>query len=69
MRVSDETLVKPEDSGEFRQLRMRLLEDALKYYQRFIARQGNDPKLLADLAYAHARIARIILEIGSDPRW
>ena len=65
MRVSDETLLKQQDSGEFRQLRKRLLEDALKYYQRFLARQGNDPKLLADLAYAHSRIAGIIGEIGS----
>ena len=67
MRVSDETLVKQQDSTETRQLRKRLLEDALKYYQRFIARQGNDPRLLADVAYAHSRIAGIIREIGSRP--
>ena len=54
MRVSDETLVKQQDSSEVRQLRKRLLEDALKYYQRFLARQGNDPRLLADLAYAQS---------------
>ena len=54
-----------QDSSEFRQLRKRLLEDALKYYQRFLARQGDDPKLLADLAYAQSRIAGIIGEIGS----
>ncbi len=67
MRVSDETLLKQQDSSETRQLRQRLLEDALKYYQRFIARQGNDPRLLADLAYAHSRIALIIRETGSLP--
>jgi serine/threonine protein kinase len=48
LRVSEETLLNQEDSGEFRQLRRNLLEDALKYYKRFIARQGNDPKLLVD---------------------
>ena len=65
IRVSDETLFKQQDSGEFRQLRKSLLEDALKYYQRFLARQGNDPKLLADLAHAHSRIGGIVDEIGS----
>jgi serine/threonine protein kinase len=64
-RVSDETLLKQQDSGELRQLRKHLLEDALKYYQRFLARQGNDPKLLIDLAHAHSTIAGIIGEIGS----
>ena len=67
MRVSDETLIKQQDSSEVRQLRKCLLEDALKYYQRFLARQGNDPRLLADLAYAQSRIAGIHREIGSRP--
>ena len=68
MRVSDETLLKQQDSSEVRQLRKSLLEDALKYYQRFLARQGNDPRLLADLAYAQSTIAGIIGEIGSMTR-
>ncbi len=66
-RVSDETLLKQQDSSDVRELRKSLLEDALKYYQRFLARQGNDPRLLADLAYAHLRIGRISQEIGSIP--
>ncbi len=57
--------MKQQDSSETRQLRKRLLEDALKYYQRFVARQGDAPRLLADLAYAQSRIAGIIAEIGS----
>ncbi len=65
IRVSDETLLQQHNSGEFRQLRKNLLEDAVKYFQRFIARQGNDPKLLVDLAHAHSTIAGIIGEIGS----
>jgi len=64
-RVSDETLLDPEDSGDFRQLRQNLLEDALKYYQRFLARQGTDPKLLDDQALAYSNIASILGEIGS----
>ncbi|HKI16579.1 MAG TPA: tetratricopeptide repeat protein, partial [Isosphaeraceae bacterium] len=64
-RVSDETLLNQQDSGDFRQLRKNLLEDALKYYQRFLARQGTDPKLLDDQARAYSNIAGIIGEIGS----
>jgi serine/threonine protein kinase len=64
-RVSNDTLLKQEDSGEFRQLRKDLLEDALKYYQRFLVRRGNDPGLLADLAHARSAVAGIIGEIGS----
>ena len=65
VRVGDEALFNEQDSDEFRQFRKNLLEDALKYYQRFLARQGNDPKLLADLAHAYFRIAGIVKEIGS----
>ena len=64
MGVSDDTLLKQQDSIEVRELRKRLLEYALKYYRRFLARQGDDPRLLADLAYAQSRIARIIAETG-----
>ncbi len=64
-RVSDETLLYQQESGDFRQLRKNLLEDALKYYQRFLARQGTDPRLLDDQALAYSNIARIVGEIGS----
>ncbi len=37
----------------------------LKYHRRFIARQGNDPKLLVDLAHAYSRMGIIVIEIGS----
>ena len=40
MSVSDDTLLKQQESSEVRQLRKHLLEDALKYYRRFLARQG-----------------------------
>ena len=65
VKVSDETLLNQQDSGEFRQLRKSLLENALKYYQRFLARKGDDPKLLVDQAQAYSSIARIIGGIGS----
>ncbi len=64
-RVSDETLLSQQDLGDFRPLRRRLLEDALKYYRRFLARHVTDPKLLADQALAYSNIARIVGEIGS----
>ena len=60
IRVGDETLFNEQDTDEFRQFRKNLLEDALKYYQRFLARQGNDPKLLVDLAHAYSRIGGIV---------
>jgi eukaryotic-like serine/threonine-protein kinase len=65
VRVGDEAPFNEQDSDEFRQFRKNLLEDALKYYQRFLARQGNDPKLLADLAHAYSRIGGIVQEIAS----
>jgi tetratricopeptide (TPR) repeat protein len=65
VRVGDEALFNEQDSDEFRQFRKNLLEDALKYYQRFLARQGNDPKLLVDLAHAYFRIGGIVNDLGS----
>ena len=65
IRVDDETLFNEQDRDELRLLRKNLLEDALKYYQRFLARQGNDPKLLVDLAHAYSRIGFIVRDTGS----
>jgi eukaryotic-like serine/threonine-protein kinase len=65
IRVDDEALFNEQDRDELRLLRKNLLEDALKYYQRFLARQGNDPKLLVDQAHAYSRIAGIVRDTGS----
>jgi serine/threonine protein kinase/Tfp pilus assembly protein PilF len=46
-------------------LRKELLESALKYYQSFVDRHGNDPALKKDLADAYTRVAGIMAEVGS----
>jgi serine/threonine protein kinase len=46
-------------------LRKELLESALKYYQGFVDRHGDDPALKKDLADAYTRVARILAEVGA----
>jgi serine/threonine protein kinase/tetratricopeptide (TPR) repeat protein len=46
-------------------LRKELLESALKYYQGFVAKYGDDPGLKSDLAAAYSRVAGILAEVGS----
>jgi tetratricopeptide (TPR) repeat protein len=46
-------------------LRKDLLDDALDYYQAFIAERADDPKLREELAAAHFRVGKITGETGS----
>ncbi len=46
-------------------IRKELLEAALKYYQGFVDRHGDDPTLKKDLADAYTRAAHILAEVGS----
>jgi serine/threonine-protein kinase len=46
-------------------VRKELLETALRYYQAFVERRGDDPRVRADLAAAHFRVAVITSHIGS----
>jgi serine/threonine protein kinase/tetratricopeptide (TPR) repeat protein len=46
-------------------LRKELLESALKYYQGFVDKYGDDPDLKKDLAAAYTRVAGILTEVGS----
>jgi serine/threonine protein kinase/tetratricopeptide (TPR) repeat protein len=46
-------------------LRKELLEDALQYYQAFIEKRRDDPKLRAELALSYLRVGMITDEIGS----
>jgi serine/threonine protein kinase/Tfp pilus assembly protein PilF len=46
-------------------LRKQLLETALKYHQEFVHLHGNDPRLEADVAASHLRLAQIKLMMGA----
>jgi serine/threonine protein kinase len=61
-RISESTLL---NAPGMQPLRKQLLEDALRYYQGFVRRLGDQPHLQADLAAAFARVATIVSEIGS----
>jgi eukaryotic-like serine/threonine-protein kinase len=62
--VSESTLLRSPAPG-LQPLRRRLLEAALRYYQDFAQRHGEDRALRADLAAATARVGEITAEIGS----
>ena len=53
--VSENTLLKEQDSVDIRGLRMELLNNALKYYERFVNERSNDPALREQLANALGR--------------
>jgi hypothetical protein len=44
------------DSPEVQVIRLRMMEEALMYYQSFIDQHEDDPKLQAELTESHARI-------------
>jgi serine/threonine protein kinase len=62
--VSEDTVLKSPAPG-LQPLRRKLLEAALRYYQEFVRRHGDDPSLRADLAAAHGRVGEIVAEVGS----
>jgi serine/threonine-protein kinase len=63
--VSENTLLKEQDSVDIRSLRQELLEKGLEYYQRFVAQRSEDPRLRRDLANAYTRVAEVSREIGT----
>ncbi len=63
--VSENTLLKEQDSADFRRLRHDLLQSALTYYEKFAAERKNDPRLREQLANAHFRVGQITGEIGT----
>ena len=65
INVSENTLLKEQDSLDIRSLRHDLLRSALTYYERFAAQRKNDPRLRQQLAKAHFRVGQITREIGS----
>jgi serine/threonine-protein kinase len=66
VRISENTLLKSSLPG-LQPLRKQLLEDALKYYQEFLLKAGDDPELKTELAGAYLRVGSITAEIGSKP--
>ncbi len=63
--VSENTLLKQQDSVDIRSLRQELLNNALTYYKSFVNQRGNDPLLHRQLANAYLRVGEITKEIGS----
>jgi eukaryotic-like serine/threonine-protein kinase len=63
--VSQNTLLKYQNSVDIRSLRQDLLKTALTYYQRFVNQRNNDPNLRRQLASAYFRVGEITLEIDS----
>ena len=66
--VSENTLLKEQDSVDIRGLRKELLNNALKYYERFVDERSNDPALREQLADAYFRVGEITDEIESRER-
>ncbi len=63
--VSENTLLKQQDSVDLRSLRQELLATALKYYKSFVNQRSNDPRLRQQLAGAYFRVGEITQEIDS----
>jgi serine/threonine protein kinase len=60
-QVSDEELA---DQPGVRDVRRKLLEAALQYYQDFIDQHGDDPSIHDELVASHLRIANILQAMG-----
>ena len=65
--VSENTLLKEQDSLDIRTLRRDLLNNALEYYKEFAEQRKNDPRLRRQLAKAYFRVGQLTNEIGSAP--
>jgi len=63
--VSENTLLKEQDSVDVRNLRLELLQSALEYYQQFVNQRSQDPRLRRELANAYFRLGEITKEISS----
>ena len=64
--VSENTLLKEQDSVDIRRLRDDLLKSALTFYEQFAARAEERPALRQQLAKAYFRVGQITREIGSQ---
>ncbi len=64
-RVSEDTLLKSQESVDLRRLRSELLKTALDYYRAFLQQRGADPELRREVAEAQYRVGQIMREIGT----
>jgi serine/threonine protein kinase len=62
-QVSEEELA---DKPAVQDVRRKLLETALEYYQGFIERHRDDPSILEELTASYERVGRILQEIGDQ---
>jgi serine/threonine-protein kinase len=62
--VSENRLLKEQDTLDLRTLRQDLLKSALPFYKKFVHERSQDPKLQEQLANAHFRLGDITRVIG-----
>jgi eukaryotic-like serine/threonine-protein kinase len=60
-QVGEEELA---DSPRNRELRRKILETALGYYEEFLRERGDEPELQADLEAARQRVSRVLAELS-----
>ena len=65
--VSENRLLKEQDTLDIRTLRQDLLKSALPFYQEFVHQRSHDPQLREQLANAYFRLGDISRVIGSVP--
>jgi serine/threonine-protein kinase len=63
--VAEDRRLKQQDQHE---LRKKLLETAVPFYEEFVAQKGDDPALRADQGLALLRLARLRSELGDKKR-
>jgi eukaryotic-like serine/threonine-protein kinase len=63
--VSENTLLREQESVDLRGLRRDLLKSALPFYERFVSQRKDDPLLRGELARAYYRVGQITREIDS----
>ncbi|HLJ92572.1 MAG TPA: protein kinase [Gemmataceae bacterium] len=61
-QVSEEELA---DQPAVQDIRRKLLEAALEYYESFIEQHGHDPSVREELVASHLRVANLLQEIGA----
>jgi serine/threonine-protein kinase len=66
-RVSEDTLLKEQDSVDIRRLRGELLKMPLEYYREFLRQRSGDPEVRRELADAQFQFGRILHEMGDRP--